>query len=53
MPLIGLLFRTSCEQMEELMAAFRKGLSEVGYVEGHNVTFELRQPPILPNWIGS
>jgi putative ABC transport system substrate-binding protein len=43
MPLIGLLFRNSCEQMEELMAAFRKGLSEVGYVEGRNVTFELRQ----------
>ena len=43
MPLIGLLFRGSCEQMEELMAAFRKGLSEVGYVEGRNVTFELRQ----------
>jgi putative ABC transport system substrate-binding protein len=43
MPLIGLLFRGSCEQMEELMAAFRKGLSETGYVEGRNVTFELRQ----------
>jgi putative tryptophan/tyrosine transport system substrate-binding protein len=43
MPLIGLLFRGSCEQMEELMAAFRKGLSETGYVEGRNVTFELRR----------
>src|SRR6195256_375389 len=40
MPLIGLLFRGSCEQM---VAAFRKGLSETGYVEGRNVTFELRR----------
>ncbi len=38
MPVIGFLHATSEEQNVKRMAAFRKGLSDAGFVEGHNVT---------------
>ena len=42
MPVIGFLHCGSPEQYAHLMVAFRKGLSESGYVEGQNVAIEFR-----------
>src|SRR5262245_6100507 len=42
MPVIGYLYAGSPEPSAHLLAAFRKGLSESGYIEGHNVTIEFR-----------
>jgi putative ABC transport system substrate-binding protein len=42
MPVIGFLRNTSPEQSASLLAALRKGLIEVGYVEGKNVAIEYR-----------
>jgi putative tryptophan/tyrosine transport system substrate-binding protein len=42
MPVIGYLGPGSPEASTNLLAAFRKGLSEVGYVEGRNVAIEFR-----------
>ena len=42
MPVIGFLHSGSPEQYAHLMMAFRKGLSESGYVEGQNVAIEFR-----------
>jgi len=39
MPVIGVLATAGADAV----VAFRKGLSETGYIEGHNVVFELRQ----------
>src|SRR5262245_3605692 len=41
-PVIGILGRTTAEEYTFLIAAFRKGLTETGYVEGQNVTIEYR-----------
>ena len=41
-PVIGYLHASSPETNAHLVAAFRKGLSEVGYVDGQNVTIEFR-----------
>jgi putative tryptophan/tyrosine transport system substrate-binding protein len=41
-PVVGYLFRGSLRPNENLVAAFRKGLSETGYVEGRNVAVEYR-----------
>ena len=42
MPVIGFLRPGSPEPNAHLVAAFRKGLDETGYVEGRNVTIEYR-----------
>jgi putative ABC transport system substrate-binding protein len=42
MPLVGFLHSGSAEAYTSLVAAFRAGLSEIGYVEGRNVAIEAR-----------
>jgi putative ABC transport system substrate-binding protein len=42
MPVIGLLSSGSAETSRENIAAFHRGLSEIGYVEGRNVAVEYR-----------
>jgi len=42
MPVIGYLNPGSPEAFAYLVTAFRKGLGETGYVEGHNVAIEFR-----------
>ena len=42
MPVIGFLGVDSPDPISNRVAAFRKGLSDVGYVEGRNVTIEFR-----------
>jgi putative ABC transport system substrate-binding protein len=54
MPLIGLLTLGTQEGATDFITAFRKGLSESGFVEGRNVTVEYRfarnQSARLPEW---
>jgi putative ABC transport system substrate-binding protein len=42
MPVVGFLSSRSPGESASVVAAFRQGLSEAGYVEGHNVTVEFR-----------
>lgn len=42
MPMIGFVRSSSIESVANLVAAFRDGLKETGYVEGQNVTIEFR-----------
>jgi putative ABC transport system substrate-binding protein len=42
LPVIGFLHLTSPETNRENLAAFRRGLSETGYIENKNVTIEYR-----------
>ena len=41
-PIIGFLHPGSAEPNASLLAAFRKGLADAGYIEGKNVTIEFR-----------
>ena len=42
MPVIGILRSTSAASSTPLVAAFRKGLAEAGFVEGKDVAIEFR-----------
>src|SRR5258707_4204267 len=42
MPVIGYLYAGESRSNSYLVAAFRKGLSETGFVEGKNVAIEFR-----------
>src|SRR5436190_12890486 len=42
MPVIGFMSGRSPEDSEHLVAAFRQGLGETGFVEGQNVSIEVR-----------
>ena len=42
MPVIGYLSSRSSESDVEMLAAFRRGLAEIGYAEGRNVAIEYR-----------
>jgi putative tryptophan/tyrosine transport system substrate-binding protein len=39
-PVVGLVSARSLDASADVLAAFRKGLGETGYVDGHNVTVE-------------
>ena len=42
MPVIGCLNSAAAAPIAHLLAAFRQGLGEAGYIEGHNVAIEYR-----------
>ena len=42
MPVVGFLNTRAPSEDAQLLAAFRQGLAETGYVEGQNVTIEYR-----------
>ena len=42
MPVVGFLSSLSSSYIDRLAPAVRQGLSETGYIEGHNVTIEYR-----------
>jgi hypothetical protein len=44
MPVVGFLSSSSPRPYAPMVAAFRQGLNEVGYVEGQNVGIESRWP---------
>ena len=52
MPVVGFLRTTSFAEATPFVAAFRHGLSEIGYIDGQNVAIEFRsaedRPELLP-----
>ena len=42
MPVVGFLNAASAQSYAQQLSAFHKGLSEVGYVDGHNIAIEYR-----------
>jgi hypothetical protein len=42
MPVVGFLSQFSADPSAQLVAAFHKGLSEIGYIDGQNVAIEFR-----------
>jgi putative ABC transport system substrate-binding protein len=48
-PVIGFLRSASLADAPPLVDAFRQGLKEVGYVEGHNVAIEYRSAENNPD----
>jgi hypothetical protein len=42
MPVVGFLHAQSPDGYERMLAAFRRGLQELGYVEGRNIAIEYR-----------
>ena len=54
MPVIGFLHLNPREPIEHLVTAFRRGLTESGYIEGRNIAIEYRwadgQYDRLPQW---
>jgi hypothetical protein len=44
LPVIGVLSSESLESFDVRLRAFRQGLKEAGFVEGHNVAIEFRWP---------
>jgi putative ABC transport system substrate-binding protein len=52
MPVIGVLAPAAAEAIPHLLAAFRRGVAEAGYVEGKNLAIEYRlaneRPELLP-----
>ena len=56
LPVIGYLSARTAEDSVEVLAEFRRGLGETGFVEGHNVAIEYRwlagRYDLLPEFIG-
>ena len=42
MPVIGFFYLTSPELARDNLASFRRGLGEIGFIEGRNVAIEYR-----------
>src|SRR5512143_4216377 len=49
MPVIGFLRSTSLAEAKHLVAAFRQGLKEAGFVEGQNIAIEFRSADDNPD----
>jgi putative ABC transport system substrate-binding protein len=43
LPVVGMLSSGSADSFAPRVSAFRKGLSEAGYVDGHNVAIKFRR----------
>ena len=42
MPVVGVLYSAPMKMLRDETSVFRKGLAEIGYMEGRNVAFEYR-----------
>ena len=55
-PVIGLLGVATADSATDLLATFRKGVAEAGYVDGKNLAIEYRfanfRPELLPELAG-